>query len=336
MNKLLSYYTSLFGASGSEGDIRRAILNEISPYVTPRVDKLGNIIAFKQGRDPAPATFMVSAHMDEVGLVISHITDEGFLKFMTVGGMDARTLPGKQVAVGRSKVPGVIGEQAPHLQKKDSRDNAKKIDELYIDIGAKDRDEALRRVALGDVVGFRTDYAEFGNGLVRAKALDDRIGCQVLTELIKEDIPFDTYFVFTVMEEIGCVGAGPAAFEIKPDYSIVVEATTAADITDDKSKTPVCRVGSGPVLSFMDGSTVYNKEFLKTAMQAAHDHGIKYQLKQAVAGGNDSGSIQRTRSGAAAIAISAPVRYLHTAMSVASLEDIENTKRLVRAVLSQF
>ena len=336
MNKLLSYYTSLFGASGSEGDIRRAIINEISPYVTPRVDKLGNIIAFKQGKEPAPATFMISAHMDEVGLVVSHVTDEGYLKFMSVGGIDARTLVGKQVAVGRSKVPGVIGQQAPHLQKKENRDNAKSMEDLYIDIGAKDKFDALRHISLGDVVGFRSDYAEFGMGLVRAKALDDRIGCQVLTELIKEDVPFDTYFVFSVMEEIGCIGAKTAAFDIKPDYSIVVEGTTAADLGDGKSKTNVCCVGEGPVLSFMDGGTIYDKEFMKTAMAAARDHGIKYQLKQAVAGGNDSSAIQRTGAGASVLAVSAPVRYLHTAMGVASLEDIENIKRLVRAILEQF
>lgn len=336
VNKLLSYYTSLFGASGSEGDIRRAIINEISPYVTPRVDKLGNIIAFKQGREPAPATFMISAHMDEVALMVSHVTDDGFLKFMNIGGIDARTLPGKQVAVGRQKVPGVIGQAAPHLQKKDQRDNAKAIDELYIDIGAKDKADALCHISPGDVVGFRSDYAEFGNDLVRAKALDDRIGCQVLTELIKEDIPFDCYFVFSVMEEIGCIGAGCAAFDVKPDYSIVVEGTTAADISDGKTKSTVCRVGGGPVLSFMDGMTIYNKEFLKTAMRAADDNGIRYQLKQAVAGGNDSGAIQRSGSGASALAVSVAVRYLHTAMSVASLDDIDDTKRLVRAILEQF
>lgn len=336
MNKLLSYYTSLFGASGSEGDIRRAIINEISPYVSPKVDKLGNIIAFKQGREAAPATVMISAHMDEVGLVVSHITDEGYLKFLTVGGIDARTLPGKQVAVGRTKVPGVIGEQAPHLQKKESREKAKKTEDMYIDIGAKNKEQALMHVAIGDVVGFRSDYAEFGNNLVRAKALDDRLGCQILTELIKEDIPFDTYFVFTVMEEIGCVGAGPAAFDIKPDYSIVVEGTTAADISCDKSKSAVCRVGGGPVISFRDGATVYDKNFMDMTIQAANDNGIKYQLKQAVAGANDSCSIQRAGAGSSAIAISVAVRYLHTAMSVASLDDIDNTKRLVKALLEQF
>lgn len=336
MNKLLSYYTSLFGTSGSEGDVRRAIMNEISEYADTKVDALGNLIAFKRGKYQAPVTLMLCAHMDEVGLMVSHITDDGYLKFMTIGGIDPRTLPGKQVAVGRKKLPGVIGRMAPHLEKKDAKSKALEIEDLYIDIGAKDKTDARVYVSEGDVVGFRTDYAEFGNGLVRAKALDDRIGCQVLTELIKQDLPFDMYFAFTVMEEIGCIGAGPAAFEIKPDYAIAVEGTTASDIFDSEDKSPVCRVGHGPVISFMDRGTIYSKEFFKMATDAAKTYGIPYQLKQAVAGGNDSSAIQRTGSGCATLAISAAVRYLHTQMAVASLDDIENIKRLLLAIINQF
>lgn len=335
MNKLLSYYTSLFGASGSEGDVRRAILNEISSYAKVSVDKLGNIIAFKKGINRAPATVMVSAHMDEVGMIITHITDDGYIKFDTVGGMDPRTLCGKHVVIGKGKIPGVIGEQAPHLTKKSDRENAKETEDLYIDIGAKDKADAERYVALGDMIGFRSEYAEFGNGLVRAKAIDDRAGCMILTNMIKRELPFDTWFVFSVMEEIGCIGAGVAAFDIKPDYSIVIEGTTAADIADGKLKSTVCKVGDGPVISFMDGSTVYDRDFIKLAMQVADSKGIKYQMKQAVAGGNDSGRIQRTGLGASALALSVAVRYLHTAMGVASLNDIDDTERLLYAVLNK-
>ena len=335
MNKLLSYYTSLFGTSGSEGDIRRAILNEISTYADAKVDKLGNIIVFKKGRYESPATVMLSAHMDEVGMILTDITDDGYIRFDAVGGIDPRTLCGKTVAIGRGKIPGVIGQMAPHLMKKSDKDSVKKTDELYIDIGASDREDALKYVSLGDVIGFRSDYAEFGDGLVRAKALDDRAGCQILTNLIKSELPFDMYFAFTVMEEIGCVGAGCAAYGIKPDYSIVVEGTTAADISDNKDKSSVCFVGGGPVISFMDGSTVYDRDFIRLAVNTAKECGIPFQMKQAVAGGNDSGRIQRTASGASALAISVPVRYLHTAMSVASLYDIDNTERLVNAVLNK-
>lgn len=333
MNKLLSYYTSLFGTSGSEGDIRRAILNEITPYADVKVDKLGNIIAFKRGKNEPPATLMLSAHMDEVGMIVTDITDDGYLKFDTVGGIDARTLYGKPVTVGRAKYCGVIGQMAPHLMKKSDKDSVKTVEELYIDIGAKDKTDAEKYVSVGDVVGFKSDYAEFGNNLVRAKALDDRTGCMILTEIIKKDLPFDMWFAFTVMEEVGCIGAGCAAFAVKPDYSIVVEGTTAADIMDGKHKSTVCNVGKGPVISFMDGSAVYDREFYKLAVKTAENRGIPYQLKQAVAGGNDSGRIQRTGSGTSVLAISVPVRYLHTAMGVASLDDIADTERLVLALL---
>ena len=334
MNKLLSYYTSLFGTSGREGDVRRGILNEISDYAQTRVDSLGNIIAFKQGKAEPPATVMLSAHMNEVGLIVTHITDDGYLKFETLGGINPAVLYGKQVMIGTGKIYGVIGQMAPHLRDKKD-DKVKKIEDLYIDIGAKDKEDALLYVSPGDVVGFRSDYMEFGEGLVRAKALDDRAGCQILTELIKKDLPFDTWFVFSTMEEVGCIGAGCAAFDIKPDYSIVVEGTTAADISDDKNKSSVCNVGDGPVISFMDGGTIYNKDFINLAISAAKENGIKYQMKQAVAGGNDSYKIQRTGPGCASLAVSVAVRYLHTPIGVASLQDIEDTGSLVYAILEK-
>lgn len=335
MNKLLSYYTSLFGASGCEGDVRRAIINEISPFADVRTDKLGNVIAFRRGRQEPPATVMFSAHMDEVGMILTSITEKGYLKFDAVGGIDPRTLCGKAVCVGRRKIPGVIGERAPHLMKKGDEDHVKKISDMYVDIGAKDKADAEKHVSPGDAIGFVSDYAEFGDGLVRAKALDDRVGCQILTELIKKDLPYDAWFCFNVMEEIGCIGAAASAFAVKADVSVVIEGTTAADITDKKNVTKVCSLHSGPVLSFMDRATVYDRKLLKLAMQACDENGIPWQLKQAVAGGNDSGRIQRTGSGAAALAVSVPVRYLHTAMGVAALDDIENTGRLAYAILEK-
>lgn len=334
MNKLLSYYTSLFGASGREGDIRRAIINEISPYAEVRTDVLGNVIAFKKGKEEPPATVLLSAHMDEVGMIVTGITDDGYLKFDTLGGIDARTLCGKQVMVGTGKLYGVIGQMAPHLIDK-SDDSAKEVKDLYIDIGAKDKDDAMQYVCEGDVVGFRSDYAEYGEGFVRAKALDDRLGCVILTNLIKRELPYDTWFVFSVMEEVGCIGAGCAAFDIKPDYSIIVEATTAADITDAKDKTPVCKVGKGPVLSFMDGGTVYDRDFFKLAMNTAKSEGIEYQLKQAVAGGNESRAIQRSGAGSSVLAVSVAVRYLHTAMGACSLDDIDKTEQFIYKILEK-
>lgn len=335
MNKQLSYLTSLFGASGSEGDVRQAIINEIRDHCERvEVDPMGNVVAFKRGSMEAPFTLMLSAHMDEVALMVTSIDESGYLKFSTVGGIDPRILLGKHVIISKKKYHGVIGVKPPHLMK-DDEEKAPKIEDLFIDFGAKDKEDAEKYVKVGDIIGFQSDYQEFGEGLVRAKALDDRAGCYLLIEMIKKDLPFDVYFAFTVMEEIGCLGAQTAAFGIHPQYALILEGTTAGDIHTDKNKTSVCKVGGGPVLSFMDHSAIYDREFYKIAMRAAEKNRIPLQTKQAVAGGNESGSIQRTREGCKVLALSVPCRYIHSPVSVASLEDIENTGRLALAILNE-
>lgn len=335
MNKQLSYLTSLFGASGSEGDVRGAIINEIRDYCERiEVDSMGNIIAFKRGSMEAPFTLMLSAHMDEVALMITSVEESGCLRFDSVGGIDPRLLLGKHVVIGKKKYHGVIGVKPPHLMKED-QEKAPKMEELFIDIGAKNKEDAENYVKVGDMVGFQSDYREFGDGLVCAKALDDRAGCYLLIEMIKKELPFDVYFAFTVMEEIGCIGAQTAAYAVHPHYALVLEGTTAGDIHTDPAKTSVCKVGQGPVLSFMDHSAIYDREFYKIATDAAIKNRIPFQTKQAVAGGNESGNIQRTREGCKVLALSVPCRYIHSPVSVASLEDIENTGKLALSILNE-
>ncbi|MBQ8893586.1 MAG: M42 family metallopeptidase [Clostridia bacterium] len=334
MNKQLSYLTSLFGASGSEGDVRQAIINEIREYCEKiEVDRLGNVIAFKRGSMEAPYPLMLSAHMDEVALMITHIDGDGYLKFDSIGGIDARILPGKHVVIGRHKLHGVIGVLAPHLAKDDAP--APKIEDLYIDIGALNKEDAEEHVTIGDRVGFDSDYQEFGDGLVRAKALDDRAGCYALIEIMKKDIPFDAYFAFTTMEEIGCLGASTAAYAIHPQYALILEGTTAGDIHSDENRSSVCKVGEGPVISFMDNGTIYDRQFYRLAMDAARENGIPVQTKQAVAGGNESSAVQRSWGGCKVLAVSVPCRYIHSPVSVAALSDIENTVRLAQAILNK-
>ncbi|MBR2012660.1 MAG: M42 family metallopeptidase [Clostridia bacterium] len=333
MNKELSYLTSLFGASGSEGDVRQAILNEIRPYCDKvDVDRLGNIIAFKRGSMPAPYDLMFSAHMDEIALMVTRIDAEGFLKFSCVGGIDPRILPGKHVVVGKEKIHGVIGVLAPHFGK--DEETAAKLEDLYIDIGAKDKEDAEQKISVGAMVGFDTGYQEFGEDLVRAKALDDRAGCYVLIEMIKKELPFDATFVFSVMEEIGCVGAEVAAYTVRPQYAFVIEGTTAGDIHTKKDQSSVCKLGNGPVISFMDHSAIYDRELYQLATDAAKANNIPIQTKEAVAGGNESGKIQQSWNGCKVLAISVPCRYIHSPVSVASLEDIENTLRLTLAIMN--
>ena len=334
MNKQLSYLTSLFGASGSEGDVRQAVINEIRPYCERvEVDRLGNVIAFKRGTMEPPFTLMFSAHMDEVALMVTHIDGDGYLRFDSVGGIDPRILPGKHVAVGRRKIHGVIGVLAPHLAKDEEK--APKMEDLFIDIGAKNKEDAEQVVVVGDLIGFETIYQEFGEDLVRAKALDDRAGCYILVEMIKRTIPFDAYFVFSVMEEIGCYGAKTGAFGVRPQYAIVIEGTTAGDIHTDQNQSSVCKVGKGPVVSFMDRGAIYDRAFYRLALSAAKEAGIPVQTKEAVAGGNESGTVQGALSGCKVLALSVPCRYIHSPVSVASLHDIENTLRLALAVFNK-
>lgn len=334
MNKELSYLTSLFGASGSEGDVRQAIMNEIQPICDSlQVDRLGNIIAFKKGAEAAPYPVMLCAHMDEVALMVTEIDKSGFLHFESIGGIDPRILPGTHVVIGKKKYHGVIGVLAPHFEKS-GEEKVPKMEDLYVDFGAKDKEDAEKYVTLGDRIGFETAYHEFGEDLVRAKALDDRAGCHILLNLMKKELPFDTYFVFSVMEEIGCVGAQTAAFTVRPQCAMIIEGTTAGDIHADESKSAVCRLGAGPVVSFMDHGAIYDRELYRLVMDTAKEQGIPVQAKQAVAGGNESGVIQRSLSGCKVIALSVPCRYIHSPVSIANLKDIENCEKLALAVLN--
>ena len=250
---LLKTLCSLNGISGDEDNIRDFIIREITPYVTDlRVDPLGSIIAFKKGAARAKTDLMLSAHMDEVGLIVTHITDDGKLKFATVGGIDKRILPGKQVLVGT--VPGVIGVKPIHLLKGEERGTAVGIDELYIDIGAADKTEAEGVVSPGDSICFET-ISDFSGDTIKAKAIDDRAGCAILIDILKQDLPYDMTFVFCVQEEVGLRGAKTTTYSVDPQAAIVVESTTAADIPGVEEEKQVCHVGEGPVVSFMDRAT---------------------------------------------------------------------------------
>ena len=228
---------------------------------------------------------MLSAHMDEVGLIVTHITDEGLLKFTTVGGIDKRVLCGKQVWINGHY--GVIGGKPIHLMKGDEREKAVPVEELSIDIGAGSKEEAEQAVSLGDVAGFVSTFDQEGNK-IRGRALDDRVGCTILIDLIKRSLPYDMTFVFCVQEEIGLRGARTAAYSVNPQAAIVVESTTAADIAGVEEGKEVCRLGDGPVVPFMDRSTIYDREYYQLAFALAEKEKIPCQTKRAVAGGNDA------------------------------------------------
>ena len=232
---------ALPGVSGGEDAVRDYLRELAAPHADSiRVDAIGNLIIEKKGRIPGSKKLMLAAHMDEVGLMIRAITDDGYLKFDTVGGIDRRVLIGKPVLVGPKKVPGVIGLKAYHLTSREEEKTVPKLKDFYIDIGAEDKETAEDLVYRGDLVVFDTDILEFGHGFLKAKAIDDRIGCAVMAELLQEPLPMDCTFVFTVQEEVGTRGAFGAAFSVTPDIALVLEGTTAADLPDMPPHKRVC------------------------------------------------------------------------------------------------
>ena len=336
MTDLLKKLTSIPAVSGNEEEIREFILKEVSPFADCRVDKNGNIICFKKGKKSAVKKVMLDAHMDEVGMIVTGITSEGFLKFEKVGGINSKVIIGRCVKVGENSVNGVIGIKPVHLVDKDKEDAIPSADELYIDIGAENREEAEKVVSLGDAVWFGGDFTDFGSGFIKAKALDDRVGCAILIEMIRNELQYDAWFSFSVQEEIGTRGAQTAAFSIAPDYAIVVETTTAADISGVKDEKRVCICGKGGAVSFMDRSTIYSKALFDRAFEIAEQKGIACQPKTLVAGGNDAGVIHKSRGGVRVLTVSVPCRYLHSPVCVIKYSDAEESLRLIKALAEEF
>lgn len=331
MMELLKELCLLDGVSGNEDAVRDYIIERVKPHADDlRVDPIGNLIVFKKGAVSAPNALMIAAHMDEVGIMVTHITDQGYLKFDFVGGIDRRVVIGKPVTIGEKKVPGVIGLKAIHMTTKAEREKSPKVDELYIDIGAKDKESASRLVSLGDYGAFVSDAVEFGAGMFKAKAIDDRLGCAVMLKLLEEDLPMDVTFAFTAQEEVGTRGAFGAAFSVHPEVALVLETTTAADIPSvDKAKR-VCYAGKGPVILQIDSSTIYDRALFEELRGLAEGNGIPWQTKELIAGGNDAKAIQRTREGVRVCAVSAAARYLHAPSTVVSVDDCKNILRLAR------
>ena len=333
MIKYLKKYCDILGPSGMEDEVREAIIADIKDsgceYET---DPLGNLTVFKKGKKRRDKKVLLSAHMDEVGFMVKYIDNDGYLWFDAVGGIDRRVVSGRRIVFCESNIHGVVASKAIHMQTPEERGKCEALSEMHIDIGAKNKDDAKQYITVGDCAVFEPNYEEFGNGLVRSKALDDRFGCAVLVAMINSELEYDTYFAFNTCEEIGCDGAKEVAHRLRPDIVIALEATTAGDILGVSKSKCACSVGKGAVLSLMDRSTIYDKELVEAATSVADEKGIKWQFKNVVAGGNEAGVYQRAASGAKVLAISAPARYIHSASNVLSLEDMQAVADLAAAL----
>lgn len=324
---LLEEYCNANGVSGDETAVGEIIAEKIKPFCDKLYfDKAGNLIAFKTGKKTPAKPIMYCAHLDEVGFMIKHINDDGSLLFDSVGIMP-EVLSGKRISIGKKRIPGVICSKPVHLIKEKGKGIT--AENMYIDIGTFSRDESEKMGVYAEFAAFENNFEILGlsdgndhsNSLIRSKAIDDRFGCVVMTELIKNELEYDSFFAFTVGEELGGVGAISAVREIKPEIAIIFESTTASDIPDCKGANRVCSLRNGAVVPFMDGGSFYDRDLYKNILGLAKQNNIKVQTKTKIAGGTDAASIQRALGGVRVAAISLACRYIHTQSCVASIED---------------
>lgn len=326
----------LCGVTGGEDEVRDYILERVMPHADEiKTDPMGNLMVFKKGAKTPEKRIMLCAHMDEVGLIVTGITPEGYLHFDQAGGIDRRVLMGKQVFVGPERVPGVIGAVAVHRTTAEQRRRVPTMEEMLIDIGADSLEEAEKSVHLGDLAAFSDTVVRFGDGFVKAKAIDDRAGCATMVELIESELACDCWFAFTVQEEVGTRGATVAARSIQPDVALVLEGTTASDVPAASGKNTVCSLGKGVVIPFMDRGTIYDRELFALLGRLADENGIPWQTKTKIAGGTDGSAFQRSCAGAKVAALSVPVRNIHSPSSIAKVQECEDQYRLARLFLEE-
>lgn len=333
MLELIKTLCNIDGVSGGEAPVRDKIISLIDGFCEYSVDPLGNLICFKKGRKTANKKVMFAAHMDEVGFIVTGIDGDGFLKLGAVGGILESALQSRVLRKGALKC--VLGTKAwHHVLGGDEKKEFVKLENLYGDIGAKSKEEAEKHVAPGDLFAFDVETADFGADSLCGKALDDRAGCAIMIDMIKSELEFDAYFAFTVCEEVGLRGAGPAAFGVRPDVAVVLESTTAADICGSEGAKRVTVQGDGVAVSFADRATLYDRGLFALVCETAEKNGIKYQVKTAIAGGNDSGAIHKAAAGVKTTALSIPARYIHTSQSTVRKSDALASRALAEVVLS--
>ncbi len=324
MKDLIKKLTETFGPSGSEGPIREMIRKEVEPFVDEiRVDALGNLICLKKGSGGGKKV-LLDAHMDEIGLMVTHIDENGFLRFGAIGGVNAAVCLGQRVYFENGTF-GVIGCE------KIEEPKDLKLNKLYIDIGAKSREEASEKVKVGDSAAFFQPAIDLGSRMV-AKAIDDRIGCVVLIEALKGlgSAKHDIYAVFATQEEVGLRGARVAAFGIEPDVGIAFDVTGTGDTP--KAHTMDVSLGKGAAIKVKDSSLICHPGLRDYMVKLAEEKGIPYQMEVLERGGTDSGAIQMTKAGIPAGVISIPSRYIHSPSEMVDLDDVKACVELCKVV----
>lgn len=323
----------LNGVSGNENSVREYIIENIKGRVDSwNIDKIGNIVAQKKGESDNQPNVLICAHMDEVGLFITEITSEGFLKFQTVGGIDPRILISK-IVISSNDILGVIGSKAIHLQKKEERKQSQTVEELYIDIGANTKDEAEQVIGLGDYFVFLSKFESLGPELYKAKAFDNRVGCAIIMEILANRFDCNLIAAFTVQEEVGLRGSRVISNYLQADLAIVIEATMATDFQETCKEDWIVELGKGPACSFMDSATIYKSNLIDNVINTAKKGEIPLQLRLGVAAVNDAGNIHLAGIGIPTITISIPCRNIHSMNSVIAKKDYQDCINLLKNIL---
>jgi endoglucanase len=292
---------------------------------------MGNLIVHKKGKKKGPH-IAISAHMDEVGLCITSIEKDGTLKFAS-WGVDGRLLPSMHVLVGKDKLPGVIGNKPIHLQKAAERRTVYAMSAMYVDFGCETKEEAEKFVSIGDFIAFNSEFTRFGDNQIKAKALDDRVGCTAAIELLKMDLPFTLTGIFCVQEEVGIRGSAMLAKTLDVDLLINIEGTICADMDGIDEDKQVTQLGAGPCLSLLDRTSVYLKKYVDAIAKVGKDENIPFQYRRSGMGGTDAGSYHTGGAGTPCIGIAVPCRYIHSPVSVMNINDLENLIKLVKAFI---
>lgn len=317
------------GVSGHEDKVGEIIMQEASSFTdSVEVDHLGNLYMTKRQGKKGPHV-MFAAHTDEVGLMVERADEQGFIKFLSVGGIDPRVLPGKRVRVGSEAIPGVIGMKPYHLSSEAERGEVIDIKDLRVDIGASSKTQAVKYCEPGTVMWFDTELSQHGD-ILKAKAFDDRAGCYMLVELARHRFDFPVTFAWTVQEEVGLRGGRLATARVMPDIIIVLEGTGAGDVPPVRDSTRIPYLGKGPVITIMDWSVVCTEKMLALLVDTASENDIPYQLKRPFIGGTDAGAAIRVKALVTAV-LAVPSRYIHSPVALAHRKDIMNTLELVKA-----
>jgi len=324
--------TDINGVSGFEEKVREFIKEKIQDKVDHiKEDTIGNLIAFKKGK--IDKKLMLSAHMDEIGFMVSNIEEDGKLSIIPLGSIDPRTVFGKKVFVGEKQIPGIIGSKPIHLM--NSLEKITSFENIKVDIGATKKQEVELKVKIGDSVSFAPNTM-MHQDWISGKALDDRGGCSILMDLIDLNIHpyYDTYFSFVVQEETGLRGSGPASFQINPDFAIVIETTTSGDNPEFPEDRRSTELGKGPVITPAHRGYVNDEKLFNFAVKIASENHIPYQIKRRTVGGTDAQRIATT-TGTPSLVISIPSRYIHSPMSVLNIKDYENTLKLLSILITK-